>query len=220
MSVLPSGTGGTPHYSATILADDPDGLLPSGAYAEAWKLVMPECSTRGYPNFGLNLVRIGDKLLISAEAAGFRTGVDANGNGGVDQSGAGRVYAYTYSTSAAPGAPTMISSPSPGTNRFFGTGLTAYDAGGAYVAVGEPSGSGGTVHFFQLGTDMNGKVTASFTKSLQDPLFTPGRLTGFGAHLRSAGPLLLFGSPSSDDEGQTYSGGLYHFISSDTQPTP
>mgnify|MGYP000417367829 CR=1 FL=1 len=63
----------------------------SGAYAEAWKLVMPECSTRGYPNFGLNLVRVGDKLLISAEAAGFRTGVDANGNGGVDQSGAGRV---------------------------------------------------------------------------------------------------------------------------------
>lgn len=35
VSVLPSGTGGTPHYSATILADDPDGLLPSGAYAEA-----------------------------------------------------------------------------------------------------------------------------------------------------------------------------------------
>lgn len=35
VSVLPTSDSGTPSYSAEILADDPDALLPSGTYAEA-----------------------------------------------------------------------------------------------------------------------------------------------------------------------------------------
>ena len=37
----------------------------SGAYSEAWKLGMPECSTRGYPNFGINIVRVADKATLA-----------------------------------------------------------------------------------------------------------------------------------------------------------